>query len=153
MEKKLVIVGITLVLITIGLTGCSENGDDGSVDSNANIIGDTDKIEIYDYKESTLGPYITEKRIHAWSEEGIFYNDTSEDYIVEAYARNICEETLDRVEVKCHWYDISNNLLYTDTDSESNKEPGSSFRLYYHLYDYHDFFPDVHHVVLEIIVT
>ena len=42
MKKKLVIIGITLVLITIGLTGCSESGDNGSDDgtNNDNVNGE-----------------------------------------------------------------------------------------------------------------
>ena len=153
MKKKLVIIGISLVLITIGLTGCFENGDNGSSSSGPNVIGDTDKFEIVEYKEYTFGPYITEKRSCEWTVDGFHYNDTASRYQLRGYARNICEETLTNVEVKTHWYDINNNLLKTESHSEANLEPGHSVTAFDEIYDWADYFADVHHVVLEIIVT
>ncbi len=94
MNKHLIVFGIVVLLICVGLSGCTENGD---------VIGDTSKVEL-------VGTDFEHNR----ALDGTYY-----DYY-KGTVKNIAGYMLDRVRVNVKFYDGNNNFLFSKQDTIYN---------------------------------
>mgnify|MGYP006288368325 CR=1 FL=1 len=134
MNKKLLAIGIILVFLIVGLSGCFDN-------NGGQISGDTDKVEIVSYEVITTWKEIEfgdtwKDQYPEWVEKSGFYHDIPEkktitvggyedgryggaQYKVKVEVRNIAGEIID-VEVKAKFYDENDNHLKTKTKEIKN---------------------------------
>ena len=90
MKKQLIIVGMIVLLITIGLSGCNETDK---------TKGDTDKVELVNYNVETL--------------KGVGLNECKS---IKGTVKNIAGTLIDKITINVKFYDSNNNLLRTITD-------------------------------------
>ena len=104
MNKHLIVIGVVIILLAVGLSGCNQN-----TTSNNNS---TSEIEIVSHK-------IEDKGYMGWKVSGTI--------------KNIADRNIDKVTIRVRFYDSDNELLITKTDTVSYLANGETadFEVYY----------------------
>lgn len=140
MNKQSIIVGITLVLVVVGLTGCfGNNGDGGNVDDNGGNGGTLDNrfvgewISDYEYEEGGFEVILTinsDGSFHLGSSSEMGGSVSMGTWIVEGNQFCFISE---KGEKECHRFELSNNditLTIFNNDNSVlmilNKEPNNT---------------------------
>ncbi len=139
-KKQMLIIGVTLILLTVGLSGCNEtklNPGPGEtkgpifpneepeeekfeiLPGDIEVTGDIDKIKILDYEvhtelwSSMSGWYKFADGLVIPSENdyNMYTVQQWRKYVVSGTAQNIAGETLPFVQISAHFYDDDGNPL------------------------------------------
>lgn len=101
MNKQLIIIGIVILLLTVGLSGCNEK--------KIEIMGDTDKIEMVDYT------------IEVFDKDNVKIGDSfnhggkANSYKITGTVRNIAGKKLEKTWISLRLHDRDNNYLDSRT--------------------------------------
>ena len=145
MNKKTITIGIMLVFLVVGLSGCTEqtntNVNQGNSDDTQSQNNQKSDIEIYDISVITKA---TERRFKpdVIYSDG-FSKDFSEDYmyqyIISGKVKNIGDRPIDSVDLTLTLYDSLGNKLYsTETgylNTPSNLYMGEMEEFEFNVYD------------------
>ena len=110
MNNRLLIVGIAVLLLAVGLSGCNENMNSGKV-------GNQD-IEILNYNVTTHWTILERGKFTYVVEQGFYHNMPNNTYGHETYykisgtVKNIAGRNLDSVRLDCIFYDKDAIELY-----------------------------------------
>jgi len=97
MNKYLIVIGIVFLLLSIGLSGCSEQ--------KIKILGDTDKVEMVSYKIETLSS--NKEKLG----DGIIHNSKAAIYQISGIVKNIANNELKNIWVFARLFDRDYNYL------------------------------------------
>jgi len=150
MNKHLIVSGIVVLLICVGLSGCTQNDD---------VSGDIDKVELLncDIKTKWFTGYTTGTR-QEYEENG-FYHDAPSDadglkYVVTGTAKNIASKPIDSCKITATFSDVEGNVLGTTSDYVSDLYMGESKNFSISAYSkYLVYFEHVEEYTLSISVT
>lgn len=109
MKKQIVILGIAVVLIAVGLSGCTETQTDGTNDENKDET--EEKVELVNYS------VITTNWLGDELGEGFVYGKEAFAYKVTGQIKNIANETLNTTTITIIFYDINNNSIHAEATS------------------------------------
>jgi len=160
MNKKITVLAIILLVVSVGLlSGCTNKSE---------TSGDTDKVELVFYDVYTQAskdyPATSDANWETLSEgfkdevipelvpfyeEGYHYGR----YLVSGKVKNIAGEYLDKLNVIIIFYDSANNELYRDGDSISGLANSYTETFEGVFRQYRDYFENVHHVSFEFEVS
>jgi len=120
MNKHLIVIGMTLMLLAVGLSGCTEQ---------SNVIGDTDKVKITDYEVETnwlnYDNFIFYNKSNFYHNYPLdsYYNYSFHDkapivwYSVSGHVMNIAGEFLDVIIVNAKFCDANNKVLAEESET------------------------------------
>ena len=124
MKKQLVILGIVVLFICVGLSGCEEKTGNGG-----DTTGDTSKVELVSYDVKTTWQEPT-KYSENWNDpydyvekqqEGFFHishpDSRYERYTITGTVRNIAGYKLDEIMITAKLYDSDGIYLTSSGDS------------------------------------
>lgn len=179
MKKQLVMIGIMIILIAGGLSGCIETNQEATGDTNhdtngsqneekfttlpdgTNVTGDIDKLEILNYF------VVTEKKVNGslfWNSpwdtyekiaDGFVYSENATRYRINVTVKNIAGELLDDITIYVRYYDNLSNLLRSDYDYGYNLyiEDTIDFSFTWYNSSYSSYFEHVDHISFEILAS
>jgi len=115
MNKHLIVIGIVILLLAVGLSGCTENAD---------VSGDISKVDLVDYEVKTIWYTLGDENperpgsfpVVENERDGFYHNYPNEQYTEPKYQisgtiKNIAGEMLDRIDITAKFYDINDNYL------------------------------------------
>ena len=107
MEKKLVVIGIIIIFITAGLSGCQES----KTDYLPPTIGDTDNVALLNCTIETYGVSNSSQRIKLG--DGFIHNSNYNYtfYVVNGTIKNIGNYILHKTLVTVNFYDENKTYL------------------------------------------
>ena len=160
MKKQLLIIGITVLLIAVGLSGCTDSngGFSTTLPDGTVISGDIDKVEISNLEIITQ----TRETMSAdWEKLGDGFLKTvvsegygREQYLITATAEIISDEMFDDIEFTAKFYDIGNNQIDDEKTFAHGLPSGTIWEIkFYYLNQVGNYFEDVHHIIIEISVS
>ena len=103
LKKQLVIIGIAVLLICVGLSGCEETNE---ATQGFQVTGDTDKVNIIHHE-------IWQRT--TWQESG----DSETSWGITGTAKNIAGNMLDNITIEVRFFDSNN--YYLDSKITSTK--------------------------------
>ena len=109
--KKMAILLIAIMVISVGFfSGCDETA------SNGDINGDTEKVEIVNYKIETFGAELGYKPEKIG--DGFIHTEIAKNgyYKVTGTIKNIAGRMLNIITVKVDFYDINHSYLTSKSD-------------------------------------
>jgi len=116
MKIQLVIVGIVILLLVVGLSGCEE------LTGNGDVSGDTSKVELLDYNVISTwvtGAWTLNRQEH--EQNGFFYDDSSDasnhEYKITGTIKNKAGYKLERIVVTAKLYDSNGIFLDSKDDT------------------------------------
>jgi len=98
MKKKIIVVGIIILLTIVCLSGCNE----------AQTSGDIDEVEIVSYSVETRDEFGNKIG------DGFVHHDDANRYKVTGTMKNIADRNLDRITVTARFYDSDNEFLHSE---------------------------------------
>lgn len=147
MKKQIIILGIAVLLICVGLSGCEEISDSLS-------SGDDELVE-FSCWEVTTEWYTSHTDIEV---KDSFYHDYPDDrrisYVVRGKVKNIAEKPFDRINITAYFFDDKGNQLCNSSGSVSdlymNETKSFNITVYNRfLYPSCEFFEQVDHYEIE----
>lgn len=146
MNSYLIIIGISILLLDVGLSGCFEETVD--------VTGDADKIEIIDYSVITKWHIPGYGTYQTYSKPG-FYKDYPANayeprYIVSGIAKNIAGEYLDQIKIVVFFCDSNEHQLASEniTIHELGNNYIKNFTAY--LYSSNKYFKNIDYVKFHV---
>ena len=109
--KKITILLIALMVICVGfLSGCDEKT------SNGGINGDSDEVELVNYKIETFGADLGKKPEKIG--DGFIHTEKAKNgyYKITGTIKNIAGRMLNNITVKVNFYDINHTYLTSKSD-------------------------------------
>ena len=109
--KKTILLLIALIVISVGfLSGCDETT------SNGGITGDSDEVEIVNYKIETFGADLGSKPEKIG--DGFIHNEKAKNgyYKITGTIKNIAGRMLNNITVKVDFYDRNHSYLASKSD-------------------------------------
>ena len=129
LNKNLVILGMIVLLLTVGLSGCTEQSDDD--DNNGN---DTHNLEIAYAIETLDGSH---KKIEDGN--GFLHGENVYSYKISGKVRNTEEKTIGKIKLIVDFYDSNNDFLISESIMMENiTNTYTYFILFFTRYDYND---------------
>jgi len=101
MNKKTIIIGVAVLLVCVGLSGCNEQGE---------TFGDTNKVELVSYKVETYDG-------NTLLGEDFIHNEGADNYRIKGTIKNIAGYKLSRVTITVKFYD-KNNIFLDSVDED-----------------------------------
>ena len=98
MNKKLILIGIILIFVCVGLSGCNERQS----------LSDTDEVELVSYS------VVTRDEQGNKIGDGFVHNDDANRYRVTGTVKNIAGRNLDRITITARFYDKDNEFLHSE---------------------------------------
>ncbi len=148
MNKKLLILVIAILLLTVGLSGCTttnQNGNESTETSDENgstspsnedqdkekfttlpdgtkVTGDIDKLKIFNYSIVTEQEitYNTYEKIA----DGFVYSENASRYKIYGTTKNIAGKMLNDIKITVEYYDSNNIYLSSRSDTLGILDPG-----------------------------
>ena len=118
-KKHLIVLGIAVLLICVGLSGCEESDKNNDVD----VTGDTSEIELLGYNITTTWWVVVYGGSEKYEKSGFYHGYPSDafnkQYKISGTVKNIAGKTLDKVNITANFYDSNNNFLASKTDSKN----------------------------------
>ena len=114
MNKHLIVIGIVLLLLVVGLSGCNESSN----------YGDEDLVEIYNVTVKTKWNegYLTD--VKNFEEDGFYHGVSADDenvwnliYLISGTVKNIAGKKLNYIKVSAKLYDSDGNYLSSSNDA------------------------------------
>jgi len=109
--KNTILLIIALMVISVGfLSGCEETT------SNGDTTGDSDKVEILNYKIETFGADMGMKPEKIG--DGFIHNEKAKNgyYKITGTIKNIAGRMLNNITVKVDFYDLNHTYLASESD-------------------------------------
>ena len=112
MNKHIISIAMVFLLLAVGLSGCSEQKID--------IYGDTDKVELVNYKIETLSS--NQEKVG----DGFIHGENAALYEITGTVKNIANQELANIWVFARFYDRDYNFLdlrkFSNADVLNNTE-------------------------------
>jgi len=102
MKKKIIILGIVVMLICVGLSGCQESTGNGG-----GTTGDTSKVELVSYNVETKSSW------YSILGDGFIHDDDAGYYEITGTIKNIAGYKIDTVKVTAKLFD--SNFIFLDS--------------------------------------
>ena len=148
MNNHLIVLGIAVLFLAVGLSGCEETVE---------VTGDADKVEIIDYSVTTKWHISGFGTFQTYSKPG-FYKQYPEKayeprYVVSGIAKNIAGEDLDQIIITALFCDSNENQLASEntTIHDLGNTYTKNFTVY--LYSSNQYFKNVDCVKFHISVS
>jgi hypothetical protein len=135
MNKKILIILTSIMLLMVVLSGCNETENDN---------GNLDEVEIIEWYEGT---YWEAGRLMY---NGLSYNENALLYMVNGTARNLANQVLNSVIIWVKYYDINNTLLWEDGILENGVGINETWEFRSIYISSREHFKDVDHVEFDI---
>ncbi|MCJ7572094.1 MAG: FxLYD domain-containing protein [Candidatus Thermoplasmatota archaeon] len=109
MKKQLMIVGIIIILLIVGLSGCNEQSNNENTNNKYSNYVQLSNITIITFWN------FASTNIPSGSHDGIYHNYPSDCYsvffIISGTVTNIADKPIDLVELVVKFYDDNNNYI------------------------------------------
>lgn len=124
MKKQNIIVGIVVLLLTIELSGCTDQNGDNVVDSDVELV-------------------------NTWIDRNTALDGSKYDYY-KGTVKNVAGKMLNKVTVSLNFYDSENNFLFYKTDTISNLANSYTKDFSVTVYSYQSYYENIDHVEYKI---
>ncbi len=110
MKKQIIMLGIVILLICVGLSGCEETTNNGGT------TGDTAEVELVNYKIETFGADMGFKPEKIG--DGFIHSEKAKNgyYKITGTIKNTAGRMLNNITVKVDFYDINHTYLDSKSD-------------------------------------
>jgi len=121
MNKKLILIGIILIFVCVGLSGCNERQS----------LSDTDEVELVSYS------VVTRDEQGNKIGDGFVHHDDANRYRVTGTVKNIAGRNLDRITITARFYDKDNEFLHSENATVWNLTKGNTdeFSISYYCFE------------------
>ncbi len=138
MDIRIVTTAIVLLLLVVGLSGCTQINDNTNTD-----LGN--KVELVKWYNGTY------EEVGKIMYNGFVYDESAKFYLVNGTARNIADTSIKTVIIHVKYYDINNTLLWDDGLLDNGIAPNKTWEFHSFYTKNQDHFMDVHHVEFDIL--
>lgn len=156
MKKQLVIIGIVALLVSVGLSGCSEQNNNNT---NAVTSGDTNLVQLVNYDITTTWAVSVNWQSQYYVEQGFYHNYPSNAslpcYHINGTVKNIAGRMLTSIDVEALLYDVNNVYLGSESPLYSSRIVNlpdtytKSFSIYFYKYA-SEYFDNIDHCSFKI---